>query len=115
MSLGQKRRQSPLKPDEFPAACQPERIARRIRHDKRRNASSGGASTEDRCALIRLQKELAQLKEQVAALQNLVDPDEIAAARRLHERPLTNDQLRVWSESQIIPEEVAKAVEERPW
>ncbi len=115
MSLGQKRRQPPQKPEVLPVDQQPERIARGIRHDRRRNASAGGASAKDRGALVRLQKELAHLKEQVAVLQNLVDPDEIAAARRLHERHLTNDQLRIWSESQMIPEEVAKAVEERPW
>ena len=59
--------------------------------------------------------ELASLKEQVAILQNLVDPDEIAAAQRLRKRRLTNKQLRAWAEQPLVPKQVAKAVEERPW
>lgn len=115
MSLGQKRKEGRPKPAEFPADCQPERISRRIKLERRRAATPLGANVGDRNALRRLQEELAHLKEQVAVLQDLVDPDEISAAQRLRDRHLTIEQLRIWSESQIIPEVVAEADEERPW
>jgi hypothetical protein len=115
MSLGQKRKEGQPKPAEFAADCQPERISRRIKHDRRRAAMPRGTAVDDRSTLIRLQRELARLKEQVAVLQDLVDPDEISAAQRLRDRHLTNEQLRIWSESQIVPEAVAEADEERPW
>jgi hypothetical protein len=65
--------------------------------------------------LFRLQLDFARLKEQVAMLECLVDPEEIAAAKRLRQRRVTNEQLRKWSQEQVIPSGLAEVEEERPW
>jgi hypothetical protein len=82
MSIGQKTRKRPQKPDEAYHDCAPAQPRRRIRVAKRR-VTFGGAIVEEKVALIRLQEEMNRLKDQVAVLQRLIDPADVAAFHRL--------------------------------
>ncbi len=66
-------------------------------------------------AIIQLQQEVERLKEQVAVLERLFDNEELLAAHRLRNGGINNEQLKIWSERQIIPPNIAEVQEERPW
>jgi hypothetical protein len=109
--------QSALKRSEIHDTCPPLDEGRRVhqRRSARTSATPGGDLLEKDIRLVELELEVRNLKQQVEMLMCLVDPQDVRAATELQLRSPSNEQLRLWSQSPIIPSGLAEQQEERPW
>lgn len=67
----------------------------------------GGHRLGETLKIAKLQQQVGQLKKLVSDLIQLIDPEEVAAAKRLRVISPSNDQLRAWAAGYAPPPESA--------
>lgn len=85
------------------------------RRTVRTSATPSGDLLEKDIRLIELEREVHNLKQQVETLMCLVDLRDVRAAAELKTKSPSNAQLRLWSQSPVIPSGLVEQQEERPW
>jgi hypothetical protein len=83
--------------------------------DTRRTDYMSDTAVDLNVRVVRLERDLQRLSDEVAMLRSLVDPDDVRALEEMRRKPVTNEQLRVWVQQSTIPDGLADQPEEKPW